>query len=337
MSGVEDIRYDNYTLYGIKSQTERHLLVSYTALITISSVIGDTLILVGSLKFNAIKLHDTIVAFIQHIAVADLVLAMSKALPGSVSLAANEWILGKGVCYIAYYGSYIPALALCLFTSAIALAKVLIVKNPLRAIHFSKRASHLIAVCIWVYSAIFPVAATIKEKFDIYFSYLDYNCESYGEWKPLENLIYCIAVGISIFTSTAITLVSSVMLIMVAKRTTERGYGELRWQGILVVLITVAVHTVATLPFGIYFVGCQLAEDDPTNFFHVTLYRHALYIALLDTVANFYIYSLTLSSFRAFLRSRLQAFCDPFVGCSDVVQDLTTRDAESLDEQTLIT
>jgi hypothetical protein len=337
MSSLKDIRYDNYTMYGIKSETERHILVCYTALITISSVIGDTLILIGSLKFKAIKLHDTIVAFIQHIAIADLVLSISKALPGSVSLAANKWILGKFLCYVVYYGSYIPALALCLLISAIALAKVLIINYPLRAVHFSKKASHLIAAGIWVYSAIFPLAATIKEKFDIYFSYLDYNCESFGEWKPVENLIYCIAVGFSIFTSNVITVVCSVLLIVAAKRATERGLGELRWQGIMAVLITVAVHTAASLPFGIYFVGCQLAEDDPNNFFHVTLYRYALYIALLDTVANFYIYSLTLSSFREFLRSIVQALATNFVRCSAGVQDETTRATESFDQQYLIT
>ena len=261
------------------------------------------------------------VVFIQHIAVADLAFSMFKALPGSVSLAANDWILGDFLCFAAYYATYISALAMCLLISALALAKLLIVKNPLRAVHFSKRAAHLIACGIWVYSAIFPMAATIKEKFDIYFSYLDYNCESYGQWKPLENLLYCIAVGFSILTSNAITLVSSVMLIFVAKRATERGLGELQWQGIMTVLLTVAVHTVATLPFGIYFVGCQFSNS---TFFDVQLYRYALYIALLDTMANFYIYTLTLSSFREFLKLRIKALSSLLIRRRGLNVDRTT-------------
>ena len=276
-------------MYGIHSATERYLLVCYTSLITLSSIFGDTLILIGSSKYNAIKLHESIVHFIQHIAVADLTLSFFRALPGAVSLAANGWILGDFLCHVAYFATYIPALELCQLVMVVALAKLAIVKYPLRTFHFSKRSAHLIACGIWLYSAIFPVAAAIKEKFDIYFSYLDYNCESYGQWKPVENLLFCVAEGFSILASTATTLVSSAMLIYLAKRVTERDtQSRLRWQGITTVLATVAVHTIATLPFGIYFLGCQFTEDKQKAFFQVQFYRYALYIALLDIVANFY-------------------------------------------------
>ena len=325
MSGLTDIRYDNYTLYGIQSKTERHLLIGYTSLISISSLIGDTLILVGSSRYNAIKLHKIMVVFIQHIAVADLAFSLFKALPGAVSLAANDWILGRFLCFAAYYATYISALAMCLHISALALAKLLIVRDPLRAINFSSKTGHMIACGIWVYSAIFPIAATIKEKFDIYFSYLDYNCESYGEWKPLENLIYSSAVGFSILASDVVTLVSSVMLIHLAKKATERGLGELQWRGIATVLLTVAVHIVSTLPLAVYFVGSAITSS---TLFQVEFHRYALYIALFDTMANFYIYTLTLRSFREFLKSRICVGSSLSVGSRALNKDRTiTTDA----------
>ena len=92
------MRHDNYTLYGIQDRTERQLLIGYRSLISVSSLIGDTLILVGSLRYSAIKLHKILVIFIQHIAVADLLFVTFGVVPGAVSLAANDWILGEVMC-----------------------------------------------------------------------------------------------------------------------------------------------------------------------------------------------------------------------------------------------
>ena len=79
------MKYDNYTLYGIHSKTERGLLIGYNSFVIISTVIGDTLILIGSLRYNAIKLHKILVTFIQHIAVVDLLLVVFTIVPVAVS------------------------------------------------------------------------------------------------------------------------------------------------------------------------------------------------------------------------------------------------------------
>ena len=67
-------KYDNYTLYGIHSKTDRQLLSVYCSLVFLSSLIGDTLILVGSLCYRAIRLHRLLVVFIQYMALFALVM-----------------------------------------------------------------------------------------------------------------------------------------------------------------------------------------------------------------------------------------------------------------------
>ena len=74
------MKYENYTLYGIHNKTERQLLVGYKSLIATSCLIGHTLILVGSLRYKAIKLHKILVIFIQYIAVADLLVTVFNIL-----------------------------------------------------------------------------------------------------------------------------------------------------------------------------------------------------------------------------------------------------------------
>ena len=97
------MKYDNTTQYKIDDLTERQILIGYRGLLTVSSLIGDSLILVGSLRYNAIKLHKIIVIFVQHMAVADLLLTVFGIVPGAVSLAANDWILGDVLCYLSYF------------------------------------------------------------------------------------------------------------------------------------------------------------------------------------------------------------------------------------------
>ena len=76
------------------------VFIGYVSLISISSLIRDTLILIGSYRYNAIKVHKIMVVFIQYLAVADLINVVLVMLPAVASLAADRWILGDILCYI---------------------------------------------------------------------------------------------------------------------------------------------------------------------------------------------------------------------------------------------
>ena len=145
------LEYENrpiYTQYKIDNLTERQILIGYRILLSVSTLIGDTLILVGSIRYNAIKLHKIIVIFIQHMAVADILTIIFSIIPGAVSLEANEWVLEKWTCYLTYFFNDSLAAVQCLITGAIAMSKLLIVKYPLRAISFSADAAKIAVMCI---------------------------------------------------------------------------------------------------------------------------------------------------------------------------------------------
>ena len=301
------MKHDNYTLYGIHIRTERHLLIGYKSFVSISSLIGDPLILIGSMRFNAIKLHKVPVIFIRYIAVADLLATLFSILPGAVSLAANEWILGDALCYLNFFENASKALVICQLMTALALSKMLIVKNPLRAIQFSGKAAHLVAGGMWAYSVIFPAVAIARDKGDVYFTYLTYNCDYKCSWGVVNCAICSSIIGLSVLVCTVVTVVSSVVLMVEARRVARRVPGGLNWQGVLTVLLTVAVHTIVTLPLATYYISEYHTDNRSLN-----LYRPAWFIAILAVTANFYIFTLTLPSFREFLNSRILA---PLMKC----------------------
>ena len=99
--------------------------------------------------------------------------------------------------------------------------------------------------------------------------------------------------------ATAITIVSSLMLLFLAKKIADRRTGGLQWQGVRTVLLTVVVYVLATVPFAV-----SLLESTKTQARYDV--RFAEYIAYLNTISNFYIYTISLTGFRDFLKSRIR-------------------------------
>ena len=97
------ISYNNYTYYRIHNDGERYFWISFNILILLSSLVGDSVILIASIKYNAIKLHRVIVTFIKHIAVADLVITITHVLPNIISTIADGWVFSDALFYAKVY------------------------------------------------------------------------------------------------------------------------------------------------------------------------------------------------------------------------------------------
>ena len=80
-----NFNFDNKTLYGIQSEAGRYIWSGYFLLVITSSLIGDTIILIASIKYKAFKLHKMIVTIFQHIAVCDLLSAVGHVAPAMLS------------------------------------------------------------------------------------------------------------------------------------------------------------------------------------------------------------------------------------------------------------
>ena len=289
----------NYTQYKIDNLTERQILIGYRILLSVSTLIGDTLILMGSIRYNAIKLHKIIVIFVQHMAVADILTIIFGIIPGAVSLEVNEWILGKSTCYLIYFFNDCLAAVQSLITGAIAMSKLLIVKFPLRAISFSADAAKIAVICIWITGSIFPAVAIAYDIHGVFFSYVVYICDYsflHNEWSKIAYKIYVSAIGMATLTSILGTVISSVMLLILAKRASDRRSEGLQWQGVLAILLTAAAHFLLAIPLTVYYIS--RAFTPPNLYF----YRVAWWTSQLGCMVNFYILGLTLPSFREFLK-----------------------------------
>ena len=163
--------YSNYTQFGMKNETERYFYAFWLTLVVLSSLFGDSLILIASKKYKAFKLNKMIVAMIQHMAVNDLLNALGCIFPALLSTIFFTRIPNRSMGYlrffVGYYTAAVGSLLICSFT----LGKVLLLKYPLRIGLMSKRCTNNICAVIWATSIFAPGICLFINKDDVFFDF----------------------------------------------------------------------------------------------------------------------------------------------------------------------
>ena len=168
--------YGNKTAYGIKSDSIRYTWAGYYLIVIASSLMGDTTILIASIKNKALKLHRVIIVVIQHIAFCDLIVSATDILPRIVSAISDKWVLGNFFCYLLSYARYYSNATSVFLICAMTTSKLLLLKYPLQFGTTSSKKAHLICLVCWLAGIILPGTYLIVDKDDVSFSYRSYGC-----------------------------------------------------------------------------------------------------------------------------------------------------------------
>ena len=298
---------ENYTdsKFKISNDGERYTWAAYHLFAFSSSLIGDTLILIASFNKDTFKIHKFLVAIIQHIAAADLLVTIFDVFPGLISLCTNTWILGFNLCfakvYVAYYVHPVSIYLIALLTTS----KFLILRYPLRASSFSEKQSHHTCGLTWIFCLIMPALMFSLRANDVYFHYRSYNCgyqfknEIWEKLTPVVAVIFSFAPNIVIISTTIPTL----KYLARARKSARRVQGSLPWKGALTVALSAIVYILSNLPFvTTKIVGAFMKSKDTSalRWFYIDLYRFTTSLLYVNTMSNFYIYLLTIKSFREF-------------------------------------
>ena len=298
--------YSDYVQFGIHNDAERFAYAGWLILVVVSSFLGDTIILLGSIKYNAFRLHRTVVVYIQHIAVCDLLNSTGNLFPAVVSIIRNSGgsseIL-KFVRFLANLWTYSASPALI---SAMTLGKLLLVRYPLRARSWSRKKAHELCIGLWIFSLSNPALHLFVDKNDVTFDYRVYVCNYKYSAKAWETLMPSAIVIFNLLPNISIVL-STILILKDARKVARRTQESLRWQGTMTVVLTAMIYTVSFLPIAIYFIATPLVEEHPlvAEPFHKEYYRICEAMLYTNVLANFFIYSLTVASFRDFLKMKL--------------------------------
>ena len=288
----------------IPGKEETIIWTVYHVVIALLSLFGDSIILVGTTKYKAIKLHRVIVVVIQHLAAADLMLTFSRVVPIIVSLIGGGWVMGNFLCSVNFGPAYVVTPTMCMLTCLLVSSKLMIVQYPLRAGSWSRKRGHVICVAIWLSTFLLPTQIIFATEKSLYFDYIhyicmmDYNILNIPIWL---NQFQRIVFGLLYLTIILLIISISVILLYKANKAVVNRGGSLSWQGVLPVILTIGVFFVSYLPDSI--ISGLVNRNINIS---VTAQRAASFMEYINIVANFFVYTLTVRSFREFLAARFR-------------------------------
>ena len=302
--------FSNCTLFGIQNKAERYAYIGWIVFVITCSLLGDTTILVASIRYKAFKLQKIVVAFIQHIAVCDLLLTISTIIPQLVSLIKDRKSNNKLLPIMSFFVTHYVYGVSIILVSAMTLGKLLSLKYPFRAGTWTTAKIHKFCAGIWITALSSPVLQILIDKEDIVF-----DCRVNGYMHSYTSSIWKILLPILslvvLVTPNVIIVVSTVLLLKEARRVVTDSRESPRWQGIMTVVITATVSIITFLPPAVYLIAEPFIVKDPSvpGPFYKVFYRFCRAVTCVNILANFFVYSLTVTSFRNFLKSKFkQAF-----------------------------
>ena len=300
---------------GIEDDTERQIWAVYHIFVFLSSIIGDSLILYASFQRDAFKLNKFILSIIRHIAACDLIYAVSSVLPSAVSLIANFWVLGRFLRVARFHlanFSYVSGLYLI---ACLTISKLLLFKYPIRCSNWTEKMGHVTCCFISTVALPFTITCLVADiKGDgIGFTHMTYTCDMLPDAMIRKNdsLSYFYLV-LDLFAPMFMILIATIptlVYLTAARKSAQRARAYVPWQGALAVALTAIVCRLSTLPNIIYKV---LVILDGHKFEDIKISRTRQFLLIINIMSNFYIYALTIRSFRRFLKSRLIAFISNF-------------------------
>lgn len=292
--------YSNKTQFGIQNPAERYCLMLYLLTIMLSSLLGSSLILLGSLRYHAFTLHKFVVVTIEHMAVCDLLLVLVGVFPTVVSLAADGWVAGDTLCFVQAHLKKWFVIVSVLLVTTMATSKALIVKNPLGVWNLTRDMSKRLCLFVWVLAAV-PSLVIIAMGLggSVSMDYRSYRCEHEmnEKWKiimPGIPIVFMFIPNVLVFLSSIILIKKTVQISrMPDYRTT------IMREGLVSVTLTVLVHCVSFTPLLVYFLLSRFVQ--PGTWF-TSWFRVAKFLLPLNIVSNFFIYCLAIKRFRRFIK-----------------------------------
>ena len=294
---------------GMQSDLGRCFLATYNLFVLLASLLGDSLIIIATTRYNAIKLNKVHVAVMQHLAVADLLTSIFYVFPVIVAELTNRWVLGEFMCHLHSLARIWLYSAVLGLTCTLTTTKLLTVKFPFRCRIWSARGAHCVCLFIWVaaFVSLISLLDSYNNEYFLFFSYAKYSCFLKVKHDRIPSWCNHLTIIVwSIHTVLIATVIlTSLLLVVEAKRAASRNNRSVRWEGILTVILTGAVVVVSFVPIAVFWLT-------PKIYYSASITRSAGILFNLNVMANFFIYAMTVQSFREFLKEKIINFLDTF-------------------------
>ena len=275
------------------NDTARYPMAAWVLTAAVISLIGNTTVLLASLKYKALKLDKISVALIEHIAVADIATSL-QYLVVFKAIISQHLIVNEEYCPL-FFGlfNYVAGVGV-LLVCALNVSKLTSILFPFLARLRSYKSGHRIAAVIWLSAT--PLILFIKihgmtsEGNIFYFRQETYRCAP-NFTNPTNKTAIPILITINVIIPVLIVMVCTVALLRFVSR--SRG---LALQSVVTVLSMSGIYLVSYIPYAVEYLleSLGIRNNDFTRF--------AVYVSCLNIIMNPFIYYFSVKSYGEFVR-----------------------------------
>eukprot|EP00116_Pleurobrachia_bachei_P005890 sb/3466152/ len=283
------------------SLTQRIPLIIYDTLATLLMFTGNSAVLYTSLRYNAISLDEVSLVFVQNLAIADLLFAVTVIFPILVTLVADRFVLGGVWCFINSQTSFIPWILNSLLVLAISSHRVAVATNPLLSLKLNQSQARYLCLVLWCLALSVPGIQIVSGSVSS-FSPTTAKCVSsiYSDAATADLFLWYIVVILSL-TPLCLVIILNGVLGFIAVRASKSMRARSHYKGVVMVCALSGLFAVSWLPWGISTILSLIGR--PINYPYISLLGY--HITFLNGMGNPILYTLTNRRFARFLRQLL--------------------------------
>ena len=286
------------------STAERYILIGWTFFILICCFIGNTIILLATTRYRAIRLDKTSVVLIKHIAICDLLTGILAVHPILASLLYGDWPYGTVSCYVFNYLKVPTFIAAILLICGLHCSKLHTLIYPLNALGRDSKRGQKIGAAILSLS-LFPSLLQISvDSQDVAFDYRSFMC-TYLFSAPIWKIFKTLVIAIFVFLPSLIVIGTSIALLRPIKRAEGRVKQGIRttfYVGFVFIIVNgpLTFHLLVLRNFS------QILSDEVIRFYENNLFRVVSFFSLSNCFLNFFVYYKSVKSFNVFVKKVLK-------------------------------
>lgn len=275
-------------------------LVIYHVPMLIVALVGNFIVLYGTLKFNAISMDNVSLIFLEHLAFVDFAIAFLSGITTLITIISRKWMLGDAMCFIQGMVGYIPTFVELLTLVIISSYRVFVLMKPFEAQNLGKRHGKIIMGIIWGFSVIFVVNAVfIMGQYTFFDPYI-LACNTSGLSAEPGQLPYTI-ICVTLFGGLPVMLIiiSNVIILYIASKYVSKKSGKkgtISKNAVITVSAVSWVFVISVTPLCLRAMLQVLQVQMPVWFYIMQTETYYLNVA-----CNPIIYTLTNARFKRFI------------------------------------
>ena len=295
------------SLPGDLSYYERVIVLTWNSLISFTSVVGNTIVLVSSIKYNAIHLDRVSIILIRNLAAADLGLGL-LLVNYSVNAAMGKSAVPLSLCWAWTITASLFVGVGSNFLAGLNLNKVSVLLFPLRSKNRSFKRGYIIAGVIWaIMSAVLTTLVVYMRVYDLHsaimYNKYTFRCNVRDPGKFLQGLLSSMQLWFTIIPLVCV-VVTTIWMGCFVKRTSG-----IQRQTVCTLLLVSVLFFLTLTPAMVFFASTAAAGFDAI---HSKKWGANLQVVFplaisVNCAANPFIYCLTVRSFGGFVKVKLNS------------------------------